>query len=55
MMATVVNAIQDFGVQVEFIPPGCTGLLQPVNVGYNKVFKAKLTSKSRGASSIYLS
>ncbi len=27
MMATVVNVIQDLGIQVEFIPPGCTGLL----------------------------
>jgi hypothetical protein len=27
MKATVVNAIQYLGVQVEFIPPGCTGLL----------------------------
>ncbi len=42
MMATIVNRIQDLGVQVEFIPPGCTGLLQPVDVGYNKAFKAKL-------------
>jgi hypothetical protein len=33
MKASAVNAIQDLGVQVEFIPPGCTGLLQPVNVG----------------------
>jgi hypothetical protein len=45
MMATVVNAIQDLGVQVEFIPPKYTGLLQPVDVGYNKVFKAKLRTE----------
>lgn len=45
MKATVVNAIQDLGVQVEFIPPGCTGLLQPVDVGYNKAFKAKLRTE----------
>jgi hypothetical protein len=45
MMATVVNRIQDLGVQVEFIPPGCTGLLQPVDVGYNKAFKAKLRTE----------
>ncbi len=42
MKASVVKKIQDFGVQVEFIPTGCTGLLQPVDVSYNKAFKAKL-------------
>ncbi len=45
MMATIVNGIQDLGVQVEFIPPGCTGLLQPVDIGYNKAFKAKLRTE----------
>jgi hypothetical protein len=30
---------------VEFIPPGCTGLLQSVDVGYNKAFKAKLRTE----------
>jgi hypothetical protein len=48
MKATVINAIQDLGVQVEFIPPGCTGLLQPVDVGYNKAFKAKLRIEYNG-------
>lgn len=42
MMGSVVNAIQALGVEVEFIPPGCTGLVQPVDVGYNKAFKAKV-------------
>ena len=42
MMGSVINAIQVLGVEVEFIPPGCTGLVQPVNVGYNKAFKAKV-------------
>ncbi len=42
MMASVVNAIQALGVQVEFIPGSCTGLCQPVKVRYNKVFKAKM-------------
>ncbi len=45
MKARVVNKIQDLGVQVEFIPPGCTGLLQPVDVGLNKAFKAKLRAE----------
>ena len=42
MMGLVVSAIQAIGVEVEFIPPGCTGLVQPVDVGYNKSFKAKV-------------
>ncbi len=42
MKASVMTAIQHLGIQVEFIPPGCTGLLQPVSVGYSKAFKAKL-------------
>jgi len=41
MMGSVVGAIQALGVEVEFIPPGCTGLVQPVDVGYNKAFKSK--------------
>jgi hypothetical protein len=42
MMQSVVQAIQALGVQVEFIPAGCTGLVQLVNVGYNKPLKAKM-------------
>ena len=30
---------------MEFIPPRCTGLLQPVDVGFNKTFKAKLRTE----------
>ncbi len=36
MMASVVEAVQDLGVEVEHIPGGCTGLCQPVDVGVNK-------------------
>ena len=42
MMGSVVSAIQALGVEVEFIPPGCTGLVQPVDVGYNKSFKTNV-------------
>ena len=42
MMGSVVGAIQALGVEVKFIPPGCTGLVQPVDVGYNKAFKSKV-------------
>ena len=41
-MGSVVNAIQALGVEVDFIPPGCTGIVQPVDVGYNKPFKTTL-------------
>jgi hypothetical protein len=33
LKGSVVNRIH--GVQVEFIPPECTGLLQPVDVSFN--------------------
>jgi hypothetical protein len=42
LKGSIVRKIQDLGVQVEFIPPGCTGLLQPVDVSFNKAFKAKM-------------
>ena len=39
MMASVVEIIQELGVEVKHIPGGCTPLCQPVNVGFNKPFK----------------
>ena len=42
MMVSVVDAIQALGVQVEYVAAGCTGLMQPVNVSYNRAFKAKM-------------
>jgi len=45
LKGSVVQKIQALGVQVEIIPPGCTGLLQPVDVGFNKAFKAKLRTE----------
>jgi hypothetical protein len=41
-MGLIVNGIQALGVQIEFIPAGCMGLVQPVNVGFNKAFKCKM-------------
>ena len=38
-MATMNAAINNLGVEVIIIPPGCTGLTQPVNVSFNKPFK----------------
>jgi hypothetical protein len=42
MMQSIVQAIQALGVQVEFIPAGCTGLVHPVDIGYDKLLKAKM-------------
>ena len=39
IMASVVNVIQDLGCEVVHIPGGCTGLVQPLDVGNNKPFK----------------
>ena len=38
-MASVVQMIQELGVEVQHIPGGCTSLCQPVDVGFNKPFK----------------
>jgi hypothetical protein len=39
MMASVVQKIQELGVEVKHIPGGCTSLCQPVDIGFNKPFK----------------
>ena len=43
----VVEAIQALGVEVEFIPPGCTGMVQQVDVGFNKSLKSKFRDQYR--------
>lgn len=45
LMASVVNAIQDLGIEVDHIPGGCTGLVQPVDVGVNKPYKNRIRNK----------
>ena len=42
MMKSTVNAIEDLGVEVNYIPGGCTSLCQPVDVGVNKPFKSRM-------------
>ena len=42
VMNAVVALIQGKGVHVEHIPPGCTGVCQPVDVGINKPFKTRV-------------
>ena len=44
-MGSVNRAINDLGCEVIIIPPGCTGLTQPVDVGYNKPFKNLVRDK----------
>ena len=39
MMTSVVEAIQQLGVEVKHIPGGCTSLCQPVDIGINKALK----------------
>ena len=38
MMKSIVNAIENLGVEVEHIPGGCTSLCQTVDIGVNKPF-----------------
>ena len=45
IMASVVNAVQGLGVEVEHIPGGCTYLCQPVDVGVNKPYKTHLRER----------
>ncbi len=42
MMGSVVQKIQELGVEVKHIPGGCTSLCQPVDIGFNKPFKDRL-------------
>ena len=42
MMASVVQMIQELGVEVKHVLGGCTSLCQPVNVGFNKMFKDRM-------------
>ena len=40
MMGSVVRTIEELGCEVMHIPGGCTCVLQPVDVGFNKPLKA---------------
>ncbi len=42
-LGSVGNAIQSLGVELEFIPAGCTGLVQPIGIGFNKPYKAAMS------------
>ncbi len=42
LLGSIADAIQGLGVELEIIPPDCTGLMQPIDVGINKPFKANM-------------
>ena len=48
LLGTVALAIESLGVQIEYIPGGCTGLVQPIDVGINKPYKAHMTKVYTG-------
>ena len=39
MMGPVVKMIQQLGIEVQYIPGGCTYLCQPIDVGVNRPLK----------------
>ena len=43
-MAPIVKSIQGLGCQVEHIPPGCTPLCQPIDIGVCKPLKDRMKS-----------
>jgi hypothetical protein len=43
LLGSVAYAIKSLGVEVEFIPAGCTGLVQPIDVGFNKPYKSNMS------------
>ena len=45
MMTSVVNSIAQLGVEVRHIPGGCTGLVQPIDVGIGKPLKNRVRQK----------
>ena len=42
LLGSVADAIQGLGVELKIIPPGCTGLMQPIDIRINKPFKANM-------------
>ena len=46
LTTSVHNAIIDLGVEIIIIPPGCTGLTQLVDVGYNNPFKNRVPNQN---------
>lgn len=44
-MSSVVSNIQDLGVEVEYIPGGRTGLVQPIVVDIGKPLKTRVLNR----------
>ena len=44
-MGSVVQLIENAGIQVEHIPGGCTSLCQPIDVGIGKPLKNRVRDK----------
>jgi hypothetical protein len=45
MMGMVVNQVQSLGIEAIHIPPGCTYLCQPVDIGIIKMIKSGMQGK----------
>ena len=45
MCQAVVDSIQALGIEVIHIPGGCTGLLQPLDVGINRPYTVRIRAK----------
>ena len=45
MCQAVVDSIQALGIEVIHIPGGCTGILQPLDVGINRPYKVRIRAK----------
>jgi DDE superfamily endonuclease len=44
-LASFVNACNNIGVEVDYVPKGCTSFDQPVDVGYNSLVKSHVKIK----------
>ena len=47
LMSSVVHPIQDLRIEVDHIPGGCTGLLQPLDMGVNNPLRIRFGGNGR--------
>jgi hypothetical protein len=43
LLGSIADAIHNLGIKIEFIPGGCIRLLQSIDIGINKPYKANMT------------